>query len=431
MKICIIGAGHVGLVTAACFAELGNQVICVDNNEEKIKKLKKGIMPIFEPALEEMVLRNIRLERLAFATDVKAAARKSKVIFVAVGTPSKPDGEADLSDIEKVARQIASVLDSSYKLIVEKSTVPVKTGEWVSHTIKINAKNKANFDVASNPEFLREGSAINDFMRPDRIVLGVGSKAAKDILLELYKPLKAPIIVTDIKSAELIKHASNSFLTAKISFMNAIANMCDKTGADVVKVAEGMGLDRRIGRQFLNAGAGWGGSCFPKDVASFIYLADKLGYDFKLLKEVARINEEQKKVLLEKIRQALWILKSKTICILGLAFKPDTDDVRSSIAIDLIRMLQEEGVKIKAYDPKAMDKAGGLLKDVIFCRDAYQAARGSDCLVVMTEWPEFMELDFGRIKKSMHQPLIVDGRNMYEPAMLKKMGFRYVGMGRQ
>lgn len=431
MKICIIGAGHVGLVTAACFADLGNQVICVDNNKEKINKLKKGIMPIFEPALEEMVLRNIGLERLTFATDVRSAVRKSIVIFVAVGTPSKPNGEADLSDIENVARRIASALDSSYKLIVEKSTVPVKTGEWVSHTIKINVKNKTNFDVASNPEFLREGSAINDFMHPDRIVLGVGSKRAKDVLLELYKPLKAPIIITDIKSAELIKHASNSFLATKISFINVIANVCDKTGADVVKVAEGMGLDKRIGRQFLNAGAGWGGSCFPKDVASFIYLADKLGYDFKLLKEVARINEEQKKVLLEKIRQALWILKAKTVSILGLAFKPDTDDIRSSVSIDLIKMLQEEDVKIKAYDPKAMCKARGLLKDITLCKDVYQAAKGSDCLLVMSEWPEFMELDFERIKKLMHQPLIVDSRNMYEPVMLKKMGFRYVGMGRQ
>lgn len=431
MKITIIGAGYVGLVTAACFADLGNDVICIDNDREKIARLKKGIIPIFEPGLEELVLENVKHRRLAFAGDIKSAVIKSDVIFIAVGTPSKPNGEADLCCIENVAKQIAQALDSSYKVIVEKSTVPVQTGEWVAHTIKINSRKKISFDVASNPEFLREGSAIEDFMHPDRVVLGVDSKKARDVLLQLYKPLNAPIIVTNIKSAELIKHASNSFLAAKISFINAISRICDMTGADVAKVAEGMGFDKRIGRQFLNAGAGWGGSCFPKDVAAFIHIADKLGYDFRILKEVARINEEQKKVILEKIRQGLWLLKGKTAAILGLAFKPNTDDIRSSVSIDVINMLQLEEVKIKAYDPKAMGKAAHILKSVTFCKDAYQAVKGSDCLVIMTEWSEFMELDFAKIKKVMHQPFIIDARNMYDPAMLKKLGFKYVGIGRQ
>lgn len=431
MKICIIGTGYVGLVTGVCFADLGNDVICVDNNKAKITQLKNGIMPIFEPGLEETVLRNIKSGRLTFANGIKTAVRKSLVIFIAVGTPSGPDGEADLCDIENVAREIAENLGSSYKLIVEKSTVPVQTGEWVGHTVKINARKKTDFDVASNPEFLREGSAIADFMRPDRIVLGVESKRARDILLQLYKPLKAPIIVTDIKSAELIKHASNSFLAAKISFINAIADICDRAGADVVKVAEGMGLDKRIGKAFLNAGAGWGGSCFPKDVAAFIHIAGKLGYEFKFLKEVARINQEQKKLLLEKIRHGLWILKGKTAAILGLAFKPDTDDLRSAVSIDLITMLQSEGVRIKAYDPKAMVKAKVLLNDVILCKDAYSAVKDSDCLVVMTEWAEFTELDFIKLKKLMRQPFIVDARNIYDPDMLKNIGFKYIGMGRR
>jgi len=430
MKLCIIGAGYVGLVTGACFADLGNEVICIDNDKNKINDLKKGIMPIFEVGLEDMVERNVKAGRLSFSTDIKNGVKKSAIIFIAVGTPSKPDGEADLCYIENVTKNIALGLDSSYKIIVEKSTVPVQTGEWVARTLKINTKGKVDFDVASNPEFLKEGSAINDFMHPDRIVLGVDSKKAGDILFQLYKPLKAPIIVTDIKSAELIKHASNSFLAAKISFINAIANICDLTGADIVKVAEGMGLDKRIGKAFLNAGAGWGGSCFPKDVAAFIHIAEKLGYNFNLLKEVANINESQKKVILEKIRRGLWILKGKTIGILGLAFKPNTDDIRSSIAVDLINMLQMEGAKIKAYDPKAMDKAKLVLKNVMFCKNAYDTAKGSDCLVILTEWAEFMELDFAKVKKLLQQPFIVDGRNMYDLNMLKKLGFNCVGIGR-
>jgi UDPglucose 6-dehydrogenase len=431
VKICVIGAGYVGLVTAACFADLGNEVVCIDNNKAKIDDLKKGIMPIFEPGLEEMILRNANNKRLAFGTDIKAAAKKSTVIFIAVGTPPKPSGEPDLSAIENVTRQIASVLDSSYKIIVEKSTVPVETGEWVKYTLSINSAKKANFDVASNPEFLREGSAISDFMHPDRIVLGVESKKAKDVLLELFKPFKAPIIITDIKSSEIIKHASNSFLATKISFINAIARVCDSSGADVIKVAEGMGLDKRIGKAFLNAGAGWGGFCFPKDMLAFIHISEKLGYDFKLLKEAFSINEEQKRFVVEKIRQVLGKLKGNTIAVLGLAFKPNTDDIRLAVAVDIIKLLKKEGARIRAYDPKAAKKAAEELDGVVFCKDAYDAAKGSDALVVLTEWPEFTDLDLGRLKRLLRLPIIVDARNIYDPDLIKRAGFKYIGVGRR
>jgi len=431
MKIAIIGSGYVGLVTGACFAELGNVVTCVDNDKAKIANLKKGIMPIFEPGLEEMISRNVKAGRLSFTADIKNAARKSAIIFIAVGTPPKPDGEPDLSAIESVTSEIGSVLDKDYKLIVEKSTVPVQTGEWVKYTLMVRSKKHVSFDVASNPEFLREGSAISDFMNPDRIVLGVESKKAKEILLELYKPLNAKMIVTDIKSAEIIKHASNSFLAAKISFINAIARICDLAGADVVKVAEGMGFDKRIGKSFLNAGAGWGGFCFPKDMLAFMHISEKLGYEFKFLKEAFEINEEQKNVLIEKIKEGLWNLKDKTIAVLGLSFKPNTDDIRLAVSIDLIKMLQRHGVKIRAYDPKAMPKAKTVLSDVLFCKDAYDAVKGSDCLLLLTEWPEFIEMDFNRIKRIMRHAFIVDGRNVYEPGVLKEIGFKYMGIGRR
>ena len=431
MKIAVIGSGYVGLVTGACFADLGNEVACVDNDKKKIASLKKGIIPIFEPGLEEMVLRNVKAGRLSFTADIKNAAKKSNIIFIAVGTPPKTDGEPDLSAIENVTNEIASILDKSYRLVVEKSTVPVQTGEWVKYTLMVRSKKHVSFDVASNPEFLREGSAISDFMNPDRIVLGVESKKAKDLLLELYKPLNARMIVTDIKSAEIIKHASNSFLATKISFINAIARVCDLAGADVVKVAEGMGFDKRIGKTFLNAGAGWGGFCFPKDMLAFMHISEKLGYEFKLLKEAFNINEEQKSVIIEKIKQGLWNLKDKTVAVLGLSFKPNTDDIRLAISIDLIKILQAQGVKIKAYDPKAMQKAKSELSGVIFCKDAYDAVKGSDCLLLLTEWPEFNEMDWAKIKKIMRYAFIVDGRNMYEPDVLKKAGFKYVGVGRR
>lgn len=433
MNISIIGTGYVGLVTGACFADLGNTVICADNNKGKIASLKKMAMPIYEPGLAELVKRNVKEKRLFFTSDIKEAVKKSKIIFIAVGTPPLDNGEADLTGVENVAKVIAKNING-YKLIVEKSTVPVETGFWVAHTIKVNVphpkKEKIKFDVASNPEFLREGQAINDFMHPDRIVIGVESQAAKELLCELYKPLKTHIVVTDIKSAEIIKHASNSFLAAKISFINAIARICELVGADVVKVADGMGLDKRIGRAFLDAGIGYGGSCFPKDLDAFITIAKKNGYDFQLLKMVREINEFQKEDIVKRIKDVLWIIKDKQIGILGLSFKPNTDDLRSAPSIDIIKRLQSEGAKIKAYDPQSMDKAREILAGVTFCKDAYAAAQDADCLVVVTEWNEFKELDFPRLKKIMRQAIMVDGRNIYDPGIMKKHDFRYVGMGR-
>lgn len=429
MKISIIGTGYVGLVTGSCFADLGNEVICVDNDVRKIELLKKGVLPIYEPGIEELVKRNRKNGRLAFSTSISEGVKKSDIIFIAVGTPPKDNGEADLSSIEKVCREIARAM-TGYKLIVEKSTVPVETGKWVEHTIKINNKRGIEFDVASNPEFLREGSAINDFMHPDRIVIGTQTKRAKDILIELYKPLKAPIIVTDIKSAEIIKHASNSFLATKISFINAVSNICEAVGADVVKVAEGMGIDPRIGKSFLNAGVGWGGSCFPKDLAAFIRISEKLGYNFELLKAVEKINEDQKRLFVKKIEENLWILDGKTIGVLGLSFKPNTDDIRFAPSIDVIRILQKDGAKIKAFDPQAMNKAKEILNGVKFCKDAYEAARDSDCLVIVTEWNEFKEIDLLKVKKLLKVPLIIDGRNIYDPQNMKKLGFNYICIGR-
>ncbi|MFA6142555.1 MAG: UDP-glucose/GDP-mannose dehydrogenase family protein [Candidatus Omnitrophota bacterium] len=431
MKISIIGSGYVGLVTGACFADLGNDVICIDNDVKKIKSLKSGAIPIYEPGLEELIRRNRKEGRLSFSSNIKEGVGRSEIIFIAVGTPSRDNGDADLTFVEHVSKEIAQAMPS-YRLVVEKSTVPVNTGEWVEHTIKAFNKRNIKFDVASNPEFLKEGSAIEDFMHPDRVVIGVKSKKARDLLVELYKPLKAPIVVTDIKSAEIIKHASNSFLAAKISFINAISDICDKVGADIVEVARGVGFDKRIGREFLNAGIGFGGSCFPKDLSAFIHIAEKIGYDFGLLKEVQKINDFQKKLLVRKIEGLLWNLPRKTVGVLGLSFKPNTDDIRCSPALDIISMLLKEEVNIRTYDPVAMPKAKEILgKDVKFCKDAYEAARQSDCLLIATEWNEFKELNFKKIKKLMKQAIIVDGRNIYDPAEMKKLGFTYVGIGRR
>src|SRR3989338_2641780 len=433
MNIAVIGTGYVGLVTGACFAELGNSVICADNNQEKVSRLKKLIMPIYEPGLEEVVRRNVKEKRLTFSSNIKEAIQKAHVIFIAVVTPSLPNGEADLTYVENVAKSIAQNING-YKLIVEKSTVPVETGSWVEHTIKVNLpkgkKGKLHFDVASNPEFLREGQALSDFMNPDRVVIGVESPTAKKLLLELYKPLKTQVVVTDIKSAEIIKHASNSFLAAKISFINAVANICEAVGADIVKVAEGMGLDKRIGRAFLDAGVGYRGSCFPKDIDAFINISKKSGYDFQMLKAVREINDYQKKDILKKVKDALWIIKDKQIGILGLSFKPNTDDLRSAPSIEIIKDLQAEGARIRAYDPQAMEKAKEIFSGVKFCKDAYDTAKGADCLVIVTEWNQFKELDLAKIKKLMRQPVIVDGRNIYDPQAMKRNDFRYTGIGR-
>jgi len=431
MELCVIGSGHVGLVTGACFADLGHNVICVDQDETKIKGLRKGKVPFYEPGLAPMVAHAAAQKRLSFTTRISEGVKRAKVIFIAVGTPPLPSGEADLSSVEQVVRQIARST-SGYCLIVEKSTVPVETGKQIAKTLAHLPRRGAKLDVASNPEFLREGSAVNDFLRPDRIVIGVESDRAKKLLTQLYKPLGAPLVVTDIASAELIKHASNAFLSTKISFINAISVLCDRVGADVEQVARGMGLDPRIGSAFLRAGAGYGGFCFPKDLEAFIRIAEKLGYDFKLLKATKEINEGQPLILLDKIRSALWNLKGKTIGILGLAFKPDTDDLRFAPSLGIIKTLLASGAKIKAFDPQAMTGAKKLLGTrVKFAKDPYALARGSDCLVVVTEWDEFGKLDLKRVKRLMRHAVIVDGRNLFDSAAMRRAGFRYTGMGRR
>ncbi len=437
MNIAIIGSGYVGLVTGVCLAHIGHHVISVDNNPEKIKKLKKGEIPIYEPGLQELMKECVKKKRLSFTGSIKDATAKSTVIFLAVPTPSKPNGDADLTYIENVAREIARSMDS-YKLIVEKSTVPAETGNKIRRTIQLNLPQKfkkghkilLDFDVASNPEFLKEGSAVSDFMNPDRVVLGVESKKAEGLLREIYKPLKTKILVTNTASAEMIKHASNSFLATKISFINAVAQVCDRVGADVLMVSEGMGLDKRIGRQFLDAGIGYGGSCFPKDVDAFIRLSEKSGYDFSLLKSVRLINDEQRRLFVRFIEEKLWNIKDKTIGVWGIAFKPNTDDIRNSAAIEIIRMLQAEGAKIKAYDPKAGENARKDLKGVKICEDAYEAAEDCDCLILLTEWAEFRDINFRQVQVAMRQPVIFDGRNFLDPKVLEESGFEYFGIGR-
>jgi UDPglucose 6-dehydrogenase len=429
MDISIVGAGHVGLVTGACFADLGNQVVVGDHDRARIAALRAGKPPFYEPGLEELIQRGVAQRRLRFTTSIHDVVAHGTIIFLCVGTPSRENGEADLTAVEQASRQIARAM-RAYRLLVEKSTVPVETGFCIKRMMRRTARTGVPFDVASNPEFLREGQAIQDFLHPDRIVLGVESRQAERLLRELYKPLAAPLIVTDVNSAELIKHASNSFLAVKISFINTIAQLCDRVGADVVKVADGLGLDPRIGRAFLDAGAGYGGSCLPKDVAAFIRIAERHGVDFQLLKATASVNAAQRRLVAERIIQALKHPRRKTIGVLGLAFKPETDDLREAPSRDIIRMLQEAGARIQAFDPKAIAQANGLLPGVTFCRDVYATARGADCLAIVTEWNEFKELDFARLKRLMRRPVIVDGRNLYDPASLRKLGFRYVGIGR-
>jgi UDPglucose 6-dehydrogenase len=426
-SVCIIGSGHVGLVTGACLAELGNTVICVDNNARKIEGLKEGKIPFYEPGLEELVHRNANNGRLSFTTDIEEGIKASEIIFISVGTPSMSDGTADMTFFEAVIKKISQTIDN-YKVVVEKSTVPVKTGEWISKIL--NSNQGVGFDIVCNPEFLREGSALSDFMHPDRIIIGTASERAIKIMTELYEPLNAPIIINDIETAELIKHASNCFLALKISFINAVAIICEKVGADVVKVAEGMGHDRRIGHAFLNAGVGYGGSCFPKDLATFIKIADDAGYDFKLLKDVRGINDFQQQQVIDKARCQLHGLTEKIIGILGISFKPHTDDIREAPAINIIRKLQEAGAIVKVYDPQAMRKAMEVLTDVEYCQNPYEAATGCDVLIIITEWDEFKEIDLKRLKLLMRQPIIIDGRNIYEPQEMKKLGFTYFGTGR-
>ena len=430
MKLTIIGTGYVGLVTGTCFAEVGHTVICVDNNEAKVKMLQAGGIPIYEPGLEEMVKKNVAAGRLHFTSSTAEGVEKSDIIFIAVPTPPQVDGSVDLSYIEAVARDIAAAM-TSYKIVVDKSTVPVKTGEKVAETIKRYCKAKVEFDVVSNPEFLREGFAVEDLMKPDRIVIGTNGPRAVQAMKDVYIPFNAPIVVTDINSAELIKHAANSFLALKISYINAVANICEASGANVEQVANGMGMDERIGRRFLNAGIGFGGSCFPKDLSAFIKISETLGYDFALLKEVQRINANQMDIFIKKITDTLWVLKDKKIGVLGLAFKQNTDDCRMSPAIELCQKLLKDGAKLRVYDPKGMEKAKEILKDsVTYVDDMNAVPEGCDALVIATEWPEFKKLDLQRTRKALSHPIVFDGRNLFDPKEMEQLGFIYKSVGR-
>jgi len=431
MKLTIIGSGYVGLTTGACFADVGHHVVCVDNDERKVKTLHEGKIPIYEPGLEQLVRKNVASKRLRFTTSTEEGVDHGEVLFIAVPTPPQPDGSVDLSFMEKVAREIAQYLDS-YRVVVDKSTVPVKTGERVAQTIRRYARPGVEFDVVSNPEFLREGSAVEDLMKPDRIVIGGNSDRALAIMQKVYEPFMAPVLVTDINSSELIKHAANSFLALKISYINAISEICEAAGADVLKVADGIGADKRIGREFLNAGLGYGGSCFPKDIAAFIAISEQLGTPFNLLKEVERINARQIQRFIDGIREALWLLKDKRLAVWGLSFKPNTDDVRSSVAVSLVERLVAEGAHVVAYDPKAMDKARELplAGKIELAPSAMEAASGAEALVIATEWPEFSAVDLSELREKMRTPLIFDGRNIFDPGVAASFGFQYRGIGR-
>jgi UDPglucose 6-dehydrogenase len=429
MNLTIIGTGYVGLVTGTCFAESGHHVICVDKDEEKVKLLQGGGMPIYEPDLPELVQKNMANGRLRFTSSTPEGVEKSDVVFIAVPTPPHADGSVDLSFIEAVSREIAASM-TSYKIVVDKSTVPVQTGEKVAETIKRYRKAMVDFDVVSNPEFLREGFAVNDFMKPDRIVIGVASPRPVAKMKEIYAPYQAPILVTDINSAELIKHAANSFLALKISYINAISMICEKSGANVQEVANGMGMDSRIGRQFLDASLGFGGSCFPKDLSAFIRISESLGCRFGLLKEVQRINTEQMNNFVKKISDTLWVLKGKTLGVLGLAFKQNTDDVRMSPALELCRRLLKEGAQLRVHDPQAMEKAKAVLTDAHYVADMNEVADGCDALVIATEWPQFKRLDLERARKALTHPIIFDGRNLFDVQEMERLGFLYKSIGR-
>jgi UDPglucose 6-dehydrogenase len=432
MDISIIGSGYVGLVTGACFADIGHNVICVDNDLRKVEALQAGKIPIYEPGLEEVIHRNVSAQRLRFTNSTREGVDNSQIVFIAVPTPQQPDGSVDLSFIEKVARDIADVL-TGYRVIVDKSTVPVKTGEKVRETIKRYNRHGAEFDVVSNPEFLREGCAVADLMQPDRIVIGAQSEHAVDLMKKVYEPFMAPILVTDINSAELIKHAANSFLALKISYINAVSAICEASGADIEKVADGIGMDKRIGRSFLNAGIGYGGSCFPKDIAAFITICEQLGVPFTLLKEVQRINADQKNRFLKAIRETLWVLRDKKIAVWGLAFKPNTDDLRSSVAIDLVADMLKEKAHVTVYDPKAMEKAHEVeaIAGAKFANSALEAAEGAEALIIATEWSDFANVDLDEVKKKMTTPIVFDGRNLFDPETMAKLGFHYHSIGRE
>jgi UDPglucose 6-dehydrogenase len=436
MNISVIGTGYVGLVTGACFAEFGMNVTCVDNDAAKVAELEAGRLPIFEPGLEEIVRRNRAAGRLHFTLDTEAAIKESLVIFIAVPTPPQPDGSTDLSFVDSVARAVGTYLDG-YKVIVTKSTVPVRTADRVRALIEEAAaeagRERVSFSVCSNPEFLREGSAVEDFMRPDRVVIGADDEHAIAILKDMYKPLnliEVPFVITNVSTAEMIKHASNAFLATKITFINEIANLCEKVGADVHHVARAMGLDGRIGRKFLHPGPGYGGSCFPKDTLSLINFSAEFGVRQRVVSAVVEANAHQRERMLEKCEEMTGGVAGKTLAVLGLSFKPNTDDVRHSPAIEIIRLLQERGAKIRSFDPQAMRTAAREVKDVQFCRDAYHAAEGADALILATEWNEFRGLDLPRIRDALRAPVVIDMRNIYERRVMEGLGFRYSGVGR-
>jgi UDPglucose 6-dehydrogenase len=431
VNICVVGTGYVGLVTGAVFADLGNDVICVDNDASKVEALRAGIMPIYEPGLEEMVCRNVADSRLTFETDLKAAVRRSVIVFITVGTPPKATGETDLSAVENVAQDIAEAMER-YTVIVNKSTVPVGTGEFVREVIERYQRRRVPFDVVSNPEFLREGSAIEDTLRPDRIVIGAPNQQVAMTLLELYAPIERPMIITDVPSAEMIKYASNAFLAAKISFINAIANVCELAGADVTQVMKGMGLDQRIGPAFLQAGLGYGGSCFPKDTESLMATAGSLGYEFGLLRSVVEINRERAGHLTAMIEKALAPMDERIVAVLGLAFKPNTDDMREAKSVEVVGRLVEAGAHVRVYDPVAMPNAARMLPSSVEYRDSpYSAADGVDAVVLVTEWNEFKLLDLERLRGVMRRPVVFDGRNIWPPERMRRLGFEYYSIGRK
>ncbi len=428
-NISVIGVGYVGLITGVCFADLGNRVVCVDINEQRIEDLNQGMMPIYEPGLEELVARNVRAGRLSFGTSYDEGLKDAEFVFIAVGTPEGVDGEADLRYVRMAAQSIAEAMDHPL-IIINKSTVPVGTGDWVAQIIRECRNDDVDFSVVSNPEFLREGAAISDFMTPDRIVLGSLKREAAEKVAQLYFPLRATIMITDLRTAEMIKYASNAFLATRISFINEISTICEALGADVKEVATGMGYDKRIGHAFLDAGVGYGGSCFPKDVKALAYMADTKGRHPQLLHAVMEINQHQRRALVRKLEAALDDLRGKTIGLLGLAFKPNTDDMRESPAVHVAHMLQAAGAQVRAYDPVAMKGAERLIPNVELAEDPYTLAEGCDALAVITDWNEFKHLDLARVRDLMKRPVLVDGRNIYEPEMMKALGFYYRGVGR-
>jgi UDPglucose 6-dehydrogenase len=434
MKIGVIGTGYVGLVTAVCLADLGHDVVGTDVVADKIDKASRGISHIYEPGLEKLLKANLKKGNLSFTSDLDKAIQSSDVLFVSVNTPQKEDGSADMTFVESVSRKIADNLND-YKVVVEKSTVPVKTSMWIKKTITSCKKKDVDFDVASNPEFLREGSAVSDFLNPDRIIIGVETEKARDILVKIYEKFKDRILVTNIDTAELIKHASNSYLALKISYINLIADLCEKTDADVNQVAKGMGFDPRIGSQFLRAGLGYGGSCFPKDIRALAKIGEDLGVNMNLLREADRVNLDRIDSFVEKTKKALWILKDKKIAVLGLAFKPETDDIREALSTKIIKKLLDEGSFLRLYDPRAMENMREIFPEeppqISYVKSPYEAVKEANALLIITEWDEFKELDLKKIKEVMDNPIIIDGRNVYDPSEVRELGFEYYSIGRQ